>query len=363
MIKMPLNDIIAKIKDKAGISEEEINSRIQNKTEQLSGLISQEGAAHIIANELGIKLFEEVSGKLQIKNILEGMRSVETVGRVQHISDVTVFQRKDGGSGKVGNLAIGDETGAIRVVLWGSQADKLSELKEGDIVKVLDGYVRLNNNAKEIHLNEKSKLVINPEGEAVGEVKEAVNERKSIKDLNEKDGDVEIFGTIVQAFEPRFFEVCPQCNKRARQRDEEFYCEEHSRIKPDYSYVMNAVLDDGTETIRTVFFRSQAERLLKKSREDIMKYKDNPVDFDAVKTQLLGEQVKIVGRVKNNELFNRMEFVSRLVFTDVDPKEEVARLEKEVKAMPKARETIAKKEGKVEEIDEGLERLPSVEEI
>ena len=69
MIKIHLSQIIEKIKEKSALTEEEINSRIKQKMEQLSGLISEEGAAHIIANELGIKLFEAVSGKLQIKNI------------------------------------------------------------------------------------------------------------------------------------------------------------------------------------------------------------------------------------------------------------------------------------------------------
>ena len=71
MIKIPLAQIIEKIKEHANISEDEINSKIKAKMEQLSGLISEEGAAHIISNELGIKLFEETSGKLQIKNRLK----------------------------------------------------------------------------------------------------------------------------------------------------------------------------------------------------------------------------------------------------------------------------------------------------
>ena len=50
MIQMPLQDIINKITEKAGITEEEVNEKIKQKLEQLSGLISKEGAAHIIAN-------------------------------------------------------------------------------------------------------------------------------------------------------------------------------------------------------------------------------------------------------------------------------------------------------------------------
>jgi replication factor A1 len=349
MIKIPLSTIIEKIMEKSGFSEEEVNSKIEQKMKALSGLISQEGAAHIIANELGIKLFEEVSGKLQIKNILAGMRDVETVGKVQQLYPINEFQKKDGSTGKVASIIIADETGSVRVVLWGAQTDLVSNIKEGDTVKVKSGYTRENNNRIEIHLNEKSELALNPEGEKIGEVKQYSSARKKISKLTEKDNDVELLGTVVQIFEPRFFEVCPKCNKRVRQRDEGFFCEEHNIVEPNYSYVLNAILDDGTETIRTVFFRRQAENLLQMDEKQILEYKDSPEKFEDAKNALSGTIIKVVGRVNKNELFGRLEFVSRLVFPKPDPKEEIERLQKE---------------GSKEE-KEGLseDKLPTVEEI
>ncbi len=348
MIKIPLDRIIEKIKENANLSEEEINSKIKEKMAQLSGLISKEGAAHIIANELGIKLFEEVSGKLQIKNILAGMRDVETVGKVQQISQVNEFQRQDGGKGKVANLIIADATGSTRVVLWGSQTDLVKDLKEGDIVKILSGYVKENNNRLEVHLNDKSKLTINPEGENIKEVKQFTSKRKKISELSENENDIELLGTIVQVFEPRFFEVCPECNKRARPRDEGFFCETHNIVTPNYSYVLNLILDDGTETIRTVFFRKQVENLLETTHEKILEYKDAPEKFEDVKNSLLGNIIKIVGRTNKNEMFDRVEFVTRLVFPKPGAKEEIEML---------------KKEPAQESKDEPSEKLPTVEEI
>ncbi len=368
MIKVPLSTIIEKIKEKAGISEEDINSKIKQKMDQLSGLISQEGAAHIIANELGIKLFEEVSGKLQIKNILAGMRDVETVGKVQQMYPINEFQRKDGTPGKVASIIVADETGTVRIVLWGGQTDMIKDLKEGDIVKVTAGYTRENNNRLEIHIGEKSKLEINPEGETIKEVKQYTSVRKKISELNENDNDVELLGTIVQAFEPRFFEVCPECNKRARPRDDGFFCEVHNKVTPDYSYVLNAILDDGSETIRTVFFRKQAENLLEMDHSKIMEYKDAPEKFEEVKTSLLGNIIKIVGRANKNELFDRLEFVTRLVFK-ADPKEEIEKLKQEAEKKeetPKREEkieTVEKPKSQKSEISEGLEtKSQSVEE-
>jgi len=330
MISIPLEDIKTKIKETASISDEEIDAKITAKLEQLSGLISKEGAAHIIANELGIKLFEQVSGKLEIKNILVGMRDVETTGKVTRKSEVRDFV-SNGREGKVGSFTIGDETGTIRIVCWGSKADELAKFNEGDIVKVSSGYVRENNGQKEVHLNDKSSLTINPEGiqiSAVAESPQPKVERKSIKDLQETTSNAELFGTIVQSFEPRFFEVCPQCGKRAKQVEGNFTCAQHQVVTPDFSYVMNVVLDDGTDTVRMVFFRQQVEQLLNKSRDEILAYQSNIAAFDEVKNDLLGKQIKVTGRATKNAMFERLEFITNYVDSNPDPKEELERLEK-----------------------------------
>ena len=51
------------------------------------------------------------------------------------------------------------------------------------IVKVKGGYVRERNKQKEIHLANKSNLIINPKGETVETVKEFSGNRKRLKDL------------------------------------------------------------------------------------------------------------------------------------------------------------------------------------
>jgi len=329
MLKIPLTDITNKIKQEKGISDEEIDQKIEAKLKQLSGLISREGAAHIIANELGVKIFEQVSGKLQIKNILSGMRSVETVGKITKKFELREFQTKNR-AGKVSSLVIGDETGSIRVVMWGEQAENVNKIKEGDVIKLVGGYVRDNQGRREVHLNDRSKLIINPEGEKIDNVKEfAPAERKQIKELTEESSNIELLGTIVQAFEPRFFTVCPQCGKKATQEGEHFNCQQHNIITPNFSYVLNVFLDDGSENIRCVFFKNQAERLLNKTEEEILKYKDNPQSFEPLKTELLGNMVKLIGRTTKNQMFDRLEFITQLVFLNPDPEEEINKLESE----------------------------------
>lgn len=331
MISMPLNEVVAKIQEKTKLSPEEINNKIKSKLEQLSGLVSKEGAAYIIANELGVKLFEQTSGKLQIKNILTGMRDVETTGKVVRKFEIREFQ-VNGRAGKVANLVIGDETGTIKLVCWGAKADEVSRVNEGDILKIRSGYVRENNGFKEVHMNDKSNVVINPPGVSINIVTETAKPaalRKAINELNENSSNVELFGTVVQSFEPRFFEVCPTCGKRAKPVDGKFVCDEHQSVVPDYSYVINAVLDDGTETIRTVFFRQQAEKLIGKSKDEIISLKNNPSSLEALKNELLGKQIKITGRASKNAMFDRIEFMVNDVDTNPKPEEEIQRLKQQ----------------------------------
>ena len=327
MIKIPYEEIILKINEKTQMQVSEIEERIEKKLKQLSGLISREGAAHIVANELGVKVFEPLSGKLQIKNIINGMRDVETVGKVIQVYELKEFSNETR-SGKVASLVIGDETGTIRIVLWGAQADNINKLEQGNIVKVIGAYVRENSGRKELHLNDRSQLIINPINETIKEVASESTEgtRKEIKNLAENDSNVELLGTIVQVFDLRFYEICPRCGKRARPSVDLFNCVEHGNVIPAYSYVLNAVLDDGTETIRCVFFRNQVEKLLNKNQEQLLTFRNNPAEFEAVKNDLMGTIVKLNGRTNNNSLFNRLEFVVQSVDTKPNPEEEMKRL-------------------------------------
>ncbi|MBI2102140.1 hypothetical protein HYT53_06025 [Candidatus Woesearchaeota archaeon] len=328
MIKIPYEEIVLKINEKAKIPVSEIEDRVEKKMKQLSGLISKEGAAHIVANELGAKIFEPLSGKLQIKNILTGMRDVEAVGKVLQVYDTREFMRGDALS-KVASILIGDETGTIRAVLWGSQADNAANLGLNDVVKIVGAYVRENNGRKELHLNDRSQLLINPKGEVVSEVfaEAKTGARKEIKSLGENDFDVELLGTIVQVFDVKFYEICPRCGKRAKPTAALFECAEHGNVIPAYSYVLNAVLDDGTETIRCVFFRQQVEKLLGLNQEQLLNFRSNPADFEVVKNELLGTIVKLNGKTNKNSMFDRLEFVANNVDAKPNPEEEMKRLQ------------------------------------
>jgi ssDNA-binding replication factor A large subunit len=323
MFKVPLPELKEKIVASGKLSGEELEIKIKAKINELSGLVSEEGAAHILANELGVQVVKP-QGKLKIKEIYSGMRNVSTVGKIVRKFDVREFERNDK-KGKVCSLIIGDETGTLRVVFWNEQVDLLTDVKEEDIIIIKEGYVRENNNNKEIHLGEKGEIEVNPEGVNV-EARQNTFQRKSIKDLQSGEEGAEILGTVVQVFDPRFFSVCPRCNRKVTQSEGTVRCQEHGEVEEQVSYVVNAVLDDGSGNIRAVFWKNQTNHLLDKTEEEMRSFKENPGAFEDTKTDLLGEQFKLMGRVRHNEMFDRLEFNAQLVNKAV-PEEELAKVD------------------------------------
>ena len=290
------NALLDRISRASGIVKEEIERKIEAKRAKLSGLISREGAAQIIAAELGISFDKE---KLKIAEVLTGMRKVNIVGKVVKLFPVRSYE-KNGKSGKVGNFIVADDSGNAKVVLWDVNHISLienGELKEGDVIEIGNGSVRNN----EIHLTGFSEI------KKSSEVIENVNVEKSYGSkeiVGLKPGDsTKVRAFVVQVFEPRFFEVCPECGKKLLQDPEGSKCEAHGRVIPKKKALMNIVLDDGSETIRSVLFSSQLESL-GLGLQDL-----EGENFLVKKEGLLGKEFNFSGNVRQNRLFGNSEFI------------------------------------------------------
>lgn len=330
MIKVSYDEIIERIKKEANLTEQEIEERIQKKLKQLSGLISREGAAHIIANELNVKVFSDITKKkYKINEIPVGLRNIGISGKVIKNYGVREFSTERR-SGKVGSLLVGDETGTIRLVFWDdSLTNQINDIKENDIVKVKGGYVRENQGFKEIHLGNNSSLSINPEGEVIENV--VVREKrelfkKKISELSENEF-VEVIGTVVQIFEPRFYNACPECNKKVSLDGEKYNCLAHGHVMAKKIPIVNLYFDDGSENIRVVLFRELVPQFLGLSEDALLNL--NPDQFEELRNKILGKQVKIAGRVSKNDMFSRLEFNASFI-SELDPLQLAKELEKEI---------------------------------
>ena len=358
MIKVPVDMIIKRIEEETELSEEEVKSKINEKLKQLSGLISEEGAAHIVANQLGVKVLEQ-SGELKIKNILPGMRDVNIAAKIIRIYPVREFE-KENRKGKVGSFLIGDKTGIIRVVCWNDKTEVIDKLEENQIIKIESGYARENRNGKkEIHISNKGKIILDPDDVKDVDV-ETETQRKKIIDLEEGDRNVEVLGTIVQIYDPRFFEVCPECNRRAREKEDGYYCDTHEQVEPKYSYVLNLIMDDGSENIRVVLWRQQVEKIFDMPNEELLEKRGD--SFSEIKNELLGKIVLFEGRTSKNDMFDRLEFIANFVNPDPDPEKEVKRLSKKVDEKEEQEEEESLEETDEEKIEIATEEDEEEEE-
>ena len=296
MFKLSYEDIIQKIIDEKGVSKEEIESKVNEKLKQLNDLVSKEGAAHIIANEFGVKIFDLEKKDFKIKDLFIGARNIDLVGKILRKYEVREF-KTERGEGKVVRFMIGDETGGIMIVVWDTKViDSLDNFNEEQVVKVSNGYVRDNNGFKEVHLGKDSGIEISNEDVKVGEFKPQ-RQRKKINELNEGDFS-EIAGTVVQVFEPRFYNACPECNKKIDGK-----CETHGDVVSVEVPIVNFFLDDGSDSIRVVTFRENAGKVL-----GVENIKES--NFNEVRAEVLGKQLVVNGKVVKNEMMDRKEIIA-----------------------------------------------------
>ncbi len=309
---LSLEEITSKISEQTGLDGVAIQQKFEEKQAELSGLISLEGAAHLVARDLGIDLLKRVSRSLEIKNIVPGMRSVEAIARVAKIFPTREFER-NGTKGRVANVVLWDPTGTIRMSLWNDEIKITENLKENDIVKVF-GYSKEDNRGEaELRLGNRGKLT-KVEADIPAISYDATQEKPANAARMREGSTAIVRGAIVQLFESDpFYEICPQCGIRVRANENKFFCDEHQYVTPDYSIVISGVIDDGATSMRAVFFREAAEKLLGMSVKDALAIAKERMNRVAPVTErapsLLGKEMMFTGRVKRNSMFDRLELV------------------------------------------------------
>ncbi|MDD9953441.1 MAG: OB-fold nucleic acid binding domain-containing protein [Candidatus Woesearchaeota archaeon] len=352
MMDIPYEQAVEKITTEANTSAEEIEQKVKAKLEELSGLISKDGAIHIVANELGVKLTPEVKesgGEVTISSLTVGMRGAIVTAKVLQKYDVKEFD-KNGRQGKVASMLVGDASGITRLVFWNDQVEIFQELKENDILKVTNPFVKESymKDRLELQMNDQSQLTVNPEGVTVEVKPRETQDRtpKYIKDLQGGEQNIEVVATIVQVFDPVYYDACPECRKKA----ENNLCPTHGEVTSEPNFNVSLFIDDGTGNIRTSFWKKQAIQLTGLTDEQMVSFRENPAGFEEKKNDLLGEIIKVVGSVKKNEQYDRIEMNAQLVFTDVDPAVEMKNLEQKFESNRKEAPTeTPKEEPKMEE--------------
>jgi replication factor A1 len=302
--------LIELISKNAGVPLEDVERRIEAKQTKLSGLISKEGAAQIVAAELGVNLDKQT---IKIIQVVPGMKKINLIGKIITLFPIREYN-KNGRSGRIGSFILADETSNIRTVLW--DENHIDLIEKGQIVN--DCIIEITNGTLrngELHLTSFSEIKIsNKTVENV--IKDKPVFKKTINQFSTND-NVSTRAFIVQMFEPRFFYVCPACKKKASENGE---CLEHGKIIAEKRALLNFVIDDGTDSMRAVVFHDTLNKIM--SPEELA-----PEIFSVKKQELLGKEVILTGQVRKNQLYNNNEFIISDI-EDVDINKLIEELEK-----------------------------------
>src|SRR5207253_11044884 len=103
------------------IGRDEILTMVERKKEESHGLLSDEGAVRLLAQQLAVSLSTSSDLKDQrISSIHAGLNDSTITGEVISVIDVQEFQQSDGTTGKVLNMRVGDASGQITRDYWES---------------------------------------------------------------------------------------------------------------------------------------------------------------------------------------------------------------------------------------------------
>ncbi|MEM2739768.1 MAG: OB-fold nucleic acid binding domain-containing protein [Candidatus Bathyarchaeia archaeon] len=129
------------------LTRSDVLKMIEDKKREFLGFLSDEGAALILAQELGIAVEPESReySEVKISSLTPGLRSVTVKGRIVLIREPSRFRREYGGEGVVQRVTIMDYDGStIDIVLWDENVEKFNRLcvGYGSTIRVKSGYTK-----------------------------------------------------------------------------------------------------------------------------------------------------------------------------------------------------------------------------
>ncbi len=75
---------------------------------------------------------------MKISELKAGMRNLSVTGKIDSIGEPRTVNLKSGGTTTVADAIISDESGSIKLALWG---DDINKVQPGDKVSIENGYI------------------------------------------------------------------------------------------------------------------------------------------------------------------------------------------------------------------------------
>lgn len=197
---MQFENIIEKIiTQRKDLTKKEIFNRIDSKKKEAQGLLSDEGAARIIAQELFVKVNGKSFNQIKVTDLVTNLNDITLSARIISLWPIKEFNKSNGNIGKLLRIQLADRTGIIRCVLWNGKAEQLAS--EGDIlgkiIRLSHAYTREDlTGAPEINCGDRCEITILPSEFGDNEFPEISNFFKNLNDVKINDKEVNIIATV-----------------------------------------------------------------------------------------------------------------------------------------------------------------------
>ena len=240
------NEIILQLAGKRSRSEEEIAALIGEKKKRFSGLLTDSGAAFMVAKDLGIEVGMDSVKRVDVAALKDGMQNFDMLVRVMQVFSPKEFE-KNGKKGKLCNLIIADSTGETRLTLWHDDVEKLRKtgVKRGSVLLLHNCY------AKEFNGKAQASLAYNGSFETgqeamFADLPKVQSKALKIGELGEGMNDVNIVARVLRVFPATEFD------KGGRK-----------------GMLVNFVIGDETGTVRATAWNGLAEQAALLNENDI----------------------------------------------------------------------------------------------
>ncbi len=245
----------------------------------------------------------------EISDLDEDDKSIFVVGRVFEAFDAREIERNDGTKNLLRNIEIADNSGGIRVSLWGDDAKREFEL--GEAIKIQNPSVSFYNDHLTLSISGATAIVKPSEEELLNlpsydEIKESIYVPKNIEAIEDGDVNVRISGTLGDINgDNLLIKKCPQCGFNVGDvLDDEIICDNCGHVfdNPKITIFVSATLTDDTGDIGITFYENLVEELLEMSKDEIVNLvSDDPGILDGRIEDLEGLTIEVVANVAFDE--------------------------------------------------------------
>jgi replication factor A1 len=259
----------------------------------------------------------------KIIDLGEATGNLAVVGRILNVEtrEVSVSGEKK----EVMSGIIADETGKVSFTCWG-----VSKMKDGDVIKVNNGYLRKWRGMPQLNFDATSVEKSKEKMPASDDLEKPVV--VTIDYLSRVGGmvDAAVNGVILDVRDGSGLVFrCPECN-RALQKN---VCRIHGEKEGIPDLRIKAIVDDGSGAINAIMNRDITERLLGKSLDKCLKEAKKAMDQGIIQDQLfeklVARPVCVTGNVSSDE-FGLMMIANGTEFRTTDTQSEARKMLEEL---------------------------------